>query len=454
MQDILLVILTLLAIVCAVFAILKKFNSRFAFIALGILFLFLATVIKGTSILGDSTTGNIFLDIFDFMRIKLKDTAGGLGSTIMVGGAYVLFMNHIKASNVLAEGASKVLRRLRRPYWVLAGVFLIGSCLKIFITSQVALGLLFMVTMYPVLVELGVSRLSCVSTMIMCGMLDQGLNDSSAIFASGVMEMTPMEYFTTYEGIIGFATIGVMTVFVPIYFHYKDKKEFGNRAEVVQVEKEMVTLPKIYGLLPVIPLILVVAFNFVPGVKMDVITANIIGFVITFAFELIRRRSEVSAVSNMINEVFLFMADYFNKIVAMIIAANIFSEAVKQLGGINIVAEKMANIQGAGLMVMLCLCAIIFLTGALTGSGNAPFYAFGPLVPELSKMLGVTSQSMLVPMHLAGSVGRTLSPFCAAVIALPAIAEVEIADCIKRNVVPVIVATCCVVILPVMLWMF
>jgi len=50
MQEILLVLFTLLAIICAVFAILKKFNSRFAFIALGIIFLFIATVIKGESI--------------------------------------------------------------------------------------------------------------------------------------------------------------------------------------------------------------------------------------------------------------------------------------------------------------------------------------------------------------------------------------------------------------------
>ena len=454
MQEILLVIFTLLAILFAVLAILRKFNSRFAFIGLGLIFLLLATIIKNESVLGNESTGNMFLDIFDIMRIKLKTTTSGIGATIMTGGAYVLFMNHIKASNVLAEGASKVLCKLKKPYIVLAGVFFIGSILKLFITSQVALALLFMVTMYPVLVELGVSRLSCVSTMVMCGMIDEGVNDSSAIFASGVMKMTPMEYFIEYEGIIGIITIIILTIFIPIYFKYKDKKEFGENIEKVEVEKEKVDLPKIYGILPIIPLVLIVVFNFIPTIKLDVITANFIGFTIAFVFELIRRKNEISKVSNLINEVGLFMADYFNKIVAMIIAANIFSEAIKQLGGINIIAEKMASFQGAGLMVTVCLCAITFLTGALTGSGNAPFYAFGPLVPELSKMLNISPQSMLVPMHFVGGTGRTLSPFCAAVIAIPAIANVEISDCIKRTILPVIIATFSVIVFPVIFWMF
>ena len=143
MQEILLVLFTLLAIICAVFAILKKFNSRFAFIALGIIFLFIATVIKGESILGDNTTGNMFLDIFDFIRVKMKDTAGGIGVT-MAGGAYVMFMNHLKAANVLANGAKKLLKNFKQPYLLLALVYLLGSALKLFITSQVALGMLFL----------------------------------------------------------------------------------------------------------------------------------------------------------------------------------------------------------------------------------------------------------------------------------------------------------------------
>lgn len=366
----------------------------------------------------------------------------------------MLFMNHIKASNVLANGAARLLKNFKLPYVLLSIVFIFGSVLKLFITSQVALGMLLMITLYPILIRLGVSKLSCVSAIIMCGFLDEGVNDSSAIFTSGVMEMTPFDYFITYEGRVGLITVLVMAVFLPLYFKKRDLKEFGGLVidDSSAVTKEADKRPGIYGILPIVPLALIIIFNFIPSVKMDVITANVIGFTVAFIFELIRRRHEVSAVSNMMTDVGLFMADYFNKVVAMIISAYIFSEGVKQLGGINIVAEKMAEIQGAGLLVTLLLCALIFLTGVLTGSGNAPFYAFGPLAPQLAQMLGLTPQSMVVPMHLAGSVGRTLSPFCAAVIAIPALADLEINDVIKRSIVPTIVATIVVLAAPQILW--
>ena len=333
MQEILLVFFTLLAVVCAVIAILKKFNSRFAFIALGLIFMLIATWIKGTSVLGEDTTGSLILDVFDVVRVKLKDTAGGIGATVMMGGAYVLFMNHIKASNVLANGAARLLKNFKLPYVLLSIVFIFGSVLKLFITSQVALGMLLMITLYPILIRLGVSKLSCVSAIIMCGFLDEGVNDSSAIFTSGVMEMTPFDYFITYEGRVGLITVLVMAVFLPLYFKKRDLKEFGGLVidDSSAVTKEADKRPGIYGILPIVPLALIIIFNFIPSVKMDVITANVIGFTVAFIFELIRRRHEVSAVSNMMTDVGLFMADYFNKVVAMIISAYIFSEGVKQL---------------------------------------------------------------------------------------------------------------------------
>ena len=119
MQDIIMIILTLLAIVCALFAVLKKFNARFAFIAIGIIFLFIVTLIKGESILSEGNTGNIFLDIFDFIRQRHISTISGIGTTIMIGGGYVMFMNHIKASNVLANGAARLLSGIKSPYVVL-----------------------------------------------------------------------------------------------------------------------------------------------------------------------------------------------------------------------------------------------------------------------------------------------------------------------------------------------
>ena len=157
-MDILYVILTALLVVAAVTMILKKVDTRLTFLFLGVIGLAAATIVTGQSVLGDSTTGNVWLDIFDVIRAKFVSTISGTGIRLMMIGGYVMLMNHTKAADVLALGASKLLKPIKNPYIVLALVYMIGAVLKIFITSQIALGLLFMATMFPILTRMGVQQ--------------------------------------------------------------------------------------------------------------------------------------------------------------------------------------------------------------------------------------------------------------------------------------------------------
>ena len=165
-MDILYVILTALLVVAAVTMILKKVDTRLTFLFLGVIGLAAATIVTGQSVLGDSTTGNVWLDIFDVIRAKFVSTISGTGIRLMMIGGYVMLMNHTKAADVLALGASKLLKPIKNPYIVLALVYMIGAVLKIFITSQIALGLLFMATMFPILTRMGVSKLSAAAVHI------------------------------------------------------------------------------------------------------------------------------------------------------------------------------------------------------------------------------------------------------------------------------------------------
>lgn len=173
-MDILYVILTALLVVAAVTMILKKVDTRLTFLFLGVIGLAAATIVTGQSVLGDSTTGNVWLDIFDVIRAKFVSTISGTGIRLMMIGGYVMLMNHTKAADVLALGASKLLKPIKNPYIVLALVYMIGAVLKIFITSQIALGLLFMATMFPILTRMGVSKLSAAAACVAIGGMDLG----------------------------------------------------------------------------------------------------------------------------------------------------------------------------------------------------------------------------------------------------------------------------------------
>lgn len=444
MSNALFVLLTVAVIAVAAMMIIKKTDSKMVFFFIGTMALLLVTVITGDSVLGDKTTGNIYLDVVDVIRTKFISTVQGTGIRLMVIAGYVMLMNHMKASNVLAATAGKGLVKLKNPYLILGGVFIIGSILKVFITSQISLGLLFMATIFPILIQLGVSKISAAAVLITIGMLDMGPNDSSAIFgATEVMGITPMDYFLNYEGLVGGIVVVSMAVFYAVYFRYMDRKEFGantaDAREVKQFSPKDFGVPVYYGLFPIIPLILVVIFSFSSTVEMDIITANLIGFFIVFVCDLLVTKS-VAHIGENLKKVFEWMGQYFTNIVVIIVAAGVFAEAIKQLKGISILANWCSSLTGASLIAAIMLSVIVFGTALLTGSGNAPWFAFGPLTPGIAAALGTQTAAFAVPMHLAGGIGRCLSPFCGGVIAISGVAEVEVKDVIKRNMIPMMVA--------------
>lgn len=444
MNDIMYVLLTAIIIVIAAIMIIKKTDSKLVFFFVGTCALLLITIITQKSVLGKATTGNIYLDVLDVIRLKFIDTVKGTGIRLMVIAGYVMLMNHMKASNVLAAVAGKVLVKLKSPYLILGGVFIIGSILKIFITSQISLGLLFVATLFPILIQLGVSKVSVAAVLITIGMLDMGPNDSSAIFgATEVMKISPMNYFLSYEGKVGAVVIIIMAVFYAIYFSYLDKKEFGENTSVTREIKEFSPkdfgVPLFYGIFPIIPLVLVVATSFQTAIKMDIITANLIGFFIVFISDLIVIK-DVKKIGDNLKKVFEWMGQYFTNIVVIIVAAGVFAEAIKQLRGITILANWCSTLTGATFIATLMLSLIVFGTAILTGSGNAPWFAFGPLTPDIATTLGTQTATFAVPMHLAGGIGRCISPFCGGVIAISGIAEVEIKDVIRRNILPMVIA--------------
>ena len=88
--------------------------------------------------------------------------------------------------------------------------------------------------------------------------------------------------------------------------------------------------------------------------------------------------------------------------------------------------------------VGIVMAILIFLASMLMGSGNAAFFAFGPLTPNIASSFGVKSTMMILPMNFAASMGRTVSPVAGVIIATAEIAGVTTLQIVKRNLIPVI----------------
>ncbi|QQK07781.1 C4-dicarboxylate transporter DcuC [Miniphocaeibacter halophilus] len=438
------IIVTLLYIVIVAYLVIKEYNSVFVFLSSGILVLLISTIITGATILGEETSGSGIIDVFVYATNAFKSNVSGVGLTLMMVTGYAMYMSHIGASTKLAYIATKPLSKIKSPYVVLSLLFVIGTMLKLVITSHAGLSMLLMAISFPILTSLGISKLSAATAIIMSGFVDWGPNDSSAIFAGeNVVGMPMMEYFLTYQAKTAIILIIIAAIFLPIYLWKIDQKSISKNSDDIKTEKvENVDCPIIYAILPVIPLLLITIFSFIPTIELDVVTANLIGLIFVFTLELLVKKDR-KRVTNDFNVVLKAMGNSFARVVSILIGAALFAEAIQLLGGITIISNALASIRSAPIITMALMSLITFLAGMLLGSGNASWYAFGPLVPDVTMQMGISTATIALPMQLSSGIGRSMSPVAGAMISVAGMAEVELTDLIKRCSIPSMVMFVC-----------
>lgn len=81
---------------------------------------------------------------------------------------------------------------------------------------------------------------------------------------------------------------------------------------------------------------------------------------------------------------------------------------------------------------------ITFAISALMGSGNAAFFSFAPMVPDISRHIGSDIAVMMLPIQISAGIGRTLSPIAGVIIAIAGIAGVSPVDIVKRTAIPML----------------
>jgi DcuC family C4-dicarboxylate transporter len=166
-------------------------------------------------------------------------------------------------------------------------------------------------------------------------------------------------------------------------------------------------------------------------------TAMLLSLFAGLMFELIRTKNLKAVFASF--KVFLDgMGDIFKSVVTLIIVAEIFANGLIALGFMDglITISQGAGLGAKGIGILMTL--MIFFAAILMGSGNAAFFAFGPLIPSVAKQFGVSSTSILLPMNLSASMGRAISPIAGVLIATAEVAGVPVMQVVKRNLIPVI----------------
>lgn len=438
-----LIIATIATAIVAYMVLTKKKAQTVLF--LGGFFLLACAIWMGKPILNaKQTTGFAWFDIFKFVENTFSSRAAGIGLLIMAVGGFAKYMDHIGASRVLVKLTAKPLSIVKSPYVLLAASYVVGQLLNIVIPSAAGLCVLLMATMYPVLTNLGVSRLSSAAVIATTPCLDLGPASGTAVFAAKTAGLEVTDYFIGEQVPIAIVTIIAIAIthfFVQRYFDRKENAMQSVAKEAVSVKAETYTPPTIYAILPVVPIGLVLLFSnlCIPYIKMPVVTAMIMSIVIAMTFELIRTR-DVQNVFASIQVFFDGMGKIFATVITLIVAGETFAYGLMKIGAIDMIIQAAEQSGFGSIGIMLVMTLVVAAAAVVMGSGNAPFYSFGALVPDIAMKMGISSVSMITSMQLASSIARSASPITAAVVAVAGIANVSPVDVVKRTAIPMVVA--------------
>lgn len=437
-------IISLLFIIVAGRLLLKKYNPHAVLLVFGLLMLIIAQVLNYNLPTLKDPTGFSGFDLFRYIKESFSKTNAGVGLMIMAIGGFVAYIDKIGASNALVYVAMKPLKFFKKkPYLAASLVIPIGQLLFAAIPSAAGLGLLLMASMFPILVNLGVSRLSAVS--VITATTAFGIGPASAITASAtnIASVDTILFFLNYQIPLVWPLSIVMMITYYFVNSYYDKKN-GFEKEIEETKEIELNAPLIYALIPVLPIILLIGFSkifsiFSVPISLDTTTAMFISLFVALIYELVRTKN-IKTVFDSLKTFWNGMGNIFKTVVTLIITADIFAKGLISLGFINGLLDLAQNLGLGAIGIGVVMTVMIFIASMLMGSGNASFFAFGPLVPKIANKLGVESTSIILPMQLSASMGRTVSPIAGVIIATAEIAKVSTIAIVKRNIIPLVVA--------------
>ncbi|MEZ8080573.1 C4-dicarboxylate transporter DcuC [Enterovibrio norvegicus] len=430
---------SLIVIFAVGYLIVKRYNPQTT-LFIGGMILMVAGIFfeKGMPLPESASSGSVALDIFTFVKQTTSKTVAGLGLIIMAVGGFAHYMDHIGASRALVSIAIKPLEYFKAPYLVMALGYLIGQFLNIFIPSASGLGLLLMVTLYPILVRLGVSKMSATAVIATAACLDLGPASGNANLAARTADMPVTEYFISYQlpvALITMVTIAILHLFVQRWF---DRREVENNDTEISASESECNPPIWYALLPVIPLALLLIFSpmAIESVKIDVVTAMFVSIAVAMLCETFRRKPK--SVFSDILVYFDSMGRQFARVVTLVVAGQTFAHGLKTTGLLNTVIDGALAASVSPALMVILMVLIIALAAIIMGSGNAPFFSFAAIVPDIAGKVGIPAVAMLMPMQLASGIARSMSPITGAVVAVAGVAGVSPFELVKRTAIPMV----------------
>ena len=439
-------IIGLIAIVLVAYYIVKGYSAT-GVLMFGGLVLLLISVLMGHSILpeGVKSTGSTYFDILEYVKYLLGNRGGGLGLMIMVLCGFSVYMTHLGANDVVVKLVSKPLKNIRSPYILMVFAYFLACLMSFAVSSATGLGVLLMATLFPVMVNVGISRGAAAAICASPISIILSPTSGDVVLSAEISKIPLGEFaFGTALPVSIFAILGIAVAHF-FWQRYLDKKE-GVQVERLNADEIKTTAPNYYAILPLLPIIGVLIFDGKWGLpNLHIVTVMVLCFIITAVVDFLRSFNAKQTFDNLV-VAYRGMADAFAGVVMLLVAAGVFAQSLSTIGFITNLIDSAQSFGRSASVMMLVLAVITILATMATGSGNAAFYAFAELIPKLAAQMGVNPAFLTIPMLQASNLGRGLSPVSGVVVAVSGMGNISPFEIVKRMSVPMLVGFICVII--------
>lgn len=425
--------------------IIKGYSATGVLMAGGILLLAISLML-GKSILPKSvpTTGWDVTDILEYIKFLLMSRGGDLGMMIMVLCGFAAYMTHIGANDVVVKIASKPLKMINSPYILMVAAYIIACLMSLAVSSATGLGVLLMATLFPIMVNMGISRGAAAAICASPAAIILAPTSGDVILAAEASNMKLIDFAFKTTLPISIAAIAAMALAHFFWQRYLDRRE-NITAEMLDVKDIKTDAPRFYAILPFTPIIGVYVFDGTWAPSLHIVTIILGCIILTALIEFVRSFS-AKHVYGGLDVCYRGMADAFATVVMLLVAAGVFAQGLSTVGFISGLIDMAQSFGSGAIIMMIALVIITMLAAMMTGSGNAPFYAFVELIPRLASQMGVNPAYLVIPMLQASNLGRTMSPVSGVVVAVAGMAKISPFEVVKRTSVPVLVGLVVVII--------
>ena len=441
------ILLTILMLGLMVFLLTKKLSPVMCMIGIAMIVLMIYTAITGSSVMGEATCGNKFLDVFELIYSQAANAFKKNVLIVMCIMGYVAYMDYLKAGNMFALVCSKPLLKFKSSFPAIIFGAMFVAILKIVIPSSVGSMALALGTVYPIMKKCKVSVPACAATMVIGAAFIWGPADANtlmAISAAGI-EADLTYQFVTYQ-IPMFFSFFIPAIIVHFFTtKFFDKKEVASGKMVYQKDEQLQSaeelgIPKWFAILPLLPLIFAIVFSklVIKSVNISLVAASFMSLFVALILNIVVCRKNLVEEINSTAAFFKGTGDYAGKSGWLIVAGGIYGVAVTALGAANVLVNVLNSSGGSALTFFIPIILLSAVMGALIMQ-SAPITTFAPLIATYCSTLpGAATPALLQLMAESAAISAQFYPASSGILLLTSTTEVPIFQIFKRAAAPVI----------------